>query len=292
MTDADPRIRTQRFAGAGLSLCGDVGGDASAQPVILLHGGGQTRHSWRRAMVELIARGFYVISLDARGHGDSDWAADADYTFASLAADLEAVIATLSRPPVLVGASMGGATALYLIGNRPQAVARALVMVDVVPRLEAEGSRKIRQFMEANPQGFATVEEAADAVAAYYPTRKRPRDPSGLMKNLRRRDDGRLYWRWDPRFIASVRRAEPPEMARHMIDACRGVHVPTLLVRGLESDIVGQAGVDEFRTLLPQLQVADVSGAGHMVAGDRNDAFNRSVLDFLHALPPDAAAAR
>lgn len=280
-------IRSQRFAGAGLSVSGDVGGDPAARPVILLHGGGQTRHSWHGAQRELIEQGFYVISLDARGHGDSDWAADADYSFESLAADLRAVIGTLPRRPALVGASMGGATALYLIGNSPQPVASALIMVDIVPRLEAEGSKKITAFMGANPGGFATLEEAADAVAAYYPTRKRPKDPSGLMKNLRRRDDGRLYWHWDPRFINSVQSVEPPQMASQMIKACRGVQVPTLLVRGLQSDIVGEAGVAEFRKLLPQLQIADVAGAGHMVAGDRNDAFNRSVVDFLRALPPD-----
>jgi len=278
-------IRTQRYTGAGLSVCADVGGDPAAQAVVLLHGGGQTRHSWGRAMIELVEQGFYVISLDARGHGDSDWAADADYSFKSLSGDLRAVIAALPRLPALVGASMGGATALYLIGNSPEPVATALVMVDIVPRVEAGGSKKIHDFMSANPQGFGTLEEAADAVSAYYPTRKRPKDPSGLMKNLRLRDDGRLHWHWDPRFISSVQRAEPPAMAREMIAACSGVHVPTLLVRGMESDIVGAAGVEEFRQLLPQLQVADVSGAGHMVAGDRNDAFNQSVIAFLRSLP-------
>jgi pimeloyl-ACP methyl ester carboxylesterase len=158
-------------------------------------------------------------------------------------------------------------------------------MVDVVPSMEQKGSDKIRDFMGANPGGFATLEEAADAVSAYYPSRKRPKDVSGLMKNLRRRDDGRLYWHWDPRFISAVRRSEPPQLARHMIAACSKVTIPTLLVRGMESDIVGQAGVDEFRQLLPQLEVADVSGAGHMVAGDRNDAFNGSVVGFLRRLP-------
>lgn len=278
-------IRTERFAAAGISVCGDVGGDPNAQGVILLHGGGQTRHSWGRAQRELIEQGFYVISLDARGHGDSDWPADADYSLQALSADLRAVIATLPRPPALVGASMGGATALYLIGNSAEPVASALVMVDIVPRLESKGAKKIGDFMNANPEGFATLEEAADAVAAYYPTRKRPKDPSGLMKNLRLRDDGRLHWHWDPRMLAPTQRAEPPQMAQLLIEACRGVQVPTLLVRGLESDIVSEAGVEEFRQLLPQLQVADVAGAGHMVAGDKNDAFNKSVVDFLRGLP-------
>ena len=285
MADTRSLIRTQRFAGAGLSLCGDVGGDPSAQTVILLHGGGQTRHSWGRAMIELIEQGFHAISLDARGHGDSDWSPTADYSFESQAADLRAVIATLPRLPALVGASMGGATSLFLAGTSPEPVATALVLVDIVPRLEPEGAKKIQDFMSANPEGFATLEEAADAVSAYYPTRKRPKDPSGLMKNLRLRDDGRLHWHWDPRFIAQPQSAEPPQLMSRLIEACRGVRIPTLLVRGTESDIVGEAGIEDFRRLLPQLQVADVQGAGHMVAGDKNDAFNKSVVDFLRSLP-------
>lgn len=175
---------------------------------------------------------------------------------------------------------MGGATALYTAGNHPN-LARALVLVDIVPRVEAAGGAKIGAFMRANPEGFATLDEAADAVARYYPHRPRPKDPSGLMKNLRLRDDGRLYWHWDPKMMSRVEKPEPPQFSKQLLDACRSVHVPTLLVRGLNSDIVGDAGVAEFRQHLPQLEVFDVSGAGHMVAGDKNDAFNEGVISFL-----------
>lgn len=273
---------TRHYLGdQGLRLAADVGGDPRWPAVILLHGGGQTRHSWGTAMQELIASGFHVINLDSRGHGDSQWSPDGAYTLERLAADLYAVIATLPAPPVLVGASMGGATALYAIGNRPLPVARALVLVDIVPRVEVEGGRKIGMFMRANPQGFATLEEAADAVAAYYPSRPRPKDSSGLMKNLRLREDGRLHWHWDPQFIRPAPSAEPPQFTDKLHAACAGVRVPTLLVRGLKSDIVSDAGVEELRRHLPQLEVFDVSGAGHMVAGDRNDSFNEAVMGFL-----------
>lgn len=275
-------IQTRRYAGSqNLSLCADVGGDPALPSVILLHGGGQTRHSWGGAQRGLVARGFHVINLEARGHGDSDWAQDGTYTLDSLAEDLRAVIATLPSPPALVGASMGGATALYLIGNSPVQVASALVMVDIVPRIESAGGQKIGQFMRANPQGFATLEEAADSVAAYYPHRSRPSDVSGLMKNLRRREDGRLYWHWDPQFITRGERPEPPSFTDALLNACAGVKIPTLLVRGMQSDIVSDAGVEEFRAHLPQLEVFNVKDAGHMVAGDRNDIFNDAVVEFL-----------
>lgn len=272
----------RHYTGAqGVALAADVGGDPAHPAVILMHGGGQTRHSWGSAMRELVAQGFHVINLDARGHGDSSWSPDGDYSLDALSVDLRAVMATLPSRPALVGASMGGATALYTVGNSAEPIARALVLVDIVPRVEAAGGAKIGNFMRANPEGFATLEEAADAVAAYYPHRPRPKDPTGLMKNLRLRADGRLYWHWDPKMMSRADKPEPPRSAQQLIAACAGVKIPSLLVRGLQSDIVGDAGVEEFRQHLPQLEVFDVVGAGHMVAGDKNDAFNEGVIAFL-----------
>jgi pimeloyl-ACP methyl ester carboxylesterase len=285
---------TRRFTGAkGLELVADVGGDPAAPTIILLHGGGQTRHSWGGAMRQLVLRGYQVINLDARGHGDSQWASDGDYTLEVLAQDLECVIGTLKSRPALVGASMGGATALLVAGAHANPLAAALILVDVVPRIDTDGAVKIRNFMGSGAQGFGTLEEAADAVAAYNPHRPRPKSNAGLMKNLRLRGDGRLYWHWDPRVLQQARHAEPPLFAERLNRAADQVRIPTLLIRGLQSDIVTQAGVWDFRAHLPQLEVFDVSGAGHMVAGDKNDAFNQGVFEFLQRhLPPDAAAPR
>lgn len=275
-------IRTRRLvASGGLELAVDVGGDPAAPPVVLLHGGGQTRHSWAGAMRSLVARGYHVLNLDARGHGDSDWSPEQRYTFEDLAADLRAVVGTLAAPPALVGASLGAATALELVGTSATPLANCLVLVDLVPEAEEEGVQRIRAFMGANAGGFASVEEAADAVAAYYPHRPRPRNPSGLMKNLRQRADGRLYWHWDPAFLDHMRRDTPEQFSSRLLAASRGVRIPTLLVRGQKSDIVGDTGVAGLRAVLPQLEVVEVAGAGHMVAGDRNDAFNAGVIDFL-----------
>lgn len=269
----------------GIAVSADVGGDPSHPAVILTHGGGQTRHSWQGAMRELVAQGYHVINLDARGHGDSDWSPDGIYTVEMLADDLKAVIATLPRPPALVGASMGGITSLLAVGNSEQRIASALILVDVVPRVEPKGAEKIRAFMHARPDGFANLEEAADAVSAYNPHRPRPSDISGLMKNLRVREDGRLRWHWDPRFLRDDP-PEPPVVAEKLLEAASRVREPTLVVRGLQSDIVSEAGIEEFRRHLPTLEVFDVAGAGHMVAGDRNDAFNQGVTDFLNRHHP------
>jgi pimeloyl-ACP methyl ester carboxylesterase len=283
---------TQRYIGAkGVELAADVGGDPRAPSIILLHGGGQTRHSWGGAMRQLVLRGYHVINLDARGHGDSQWAADGDYTLEVLAKDLECVIGTLKSRPALVGASMGGATALLVAGAHANPVAAALILVDIVPRIDTGGAAKIRSFMSSGAAGFGTLAEASDAVAAYNPHRPRPKSNAGLMKNLRLRPDGRLYWHWDPRVLQQVRHAEPPLFADRLNSAAERVRIPTLLVRGLQSDIVTEAAVADFRAHLPRLEVFDVSGAGHMVAGDKNDVFNQGVFEFMQRhLPPDAPA--
>lgn len=281
-SESQTGFERRRFPGSeGLSLCADIGGVPTAPAVVLLHGGGQTRHSWADAMHELVSDGFYVLSFDARGHGDSDWSPDGNYSLESMASDLRALITELRTPPALVGASMGGAAALYAVGTVEQSIASALVLVDVVPRVDPEGAARIWRFMAANPEGFASLEEAATAVAAYNPNRPRPRNQAGLLKNLRRGADGRLHWHWDPKIIRRPHRLEPPDLAEPLLAACAGVRIPTLLVRGMLSDVVGDAGIREFREHLSQLEVVSVAGAGHMVAGDRNEAFNNAVIGFL-----------
>lgn len=272
---------------AGLKLRGDIGGADAAPTVVLMHGGGQTRRSWHAAAIDFARAGYRVINLDARGHGESDWPADGRYTLDALADDVRAVVADVTAPIALVGASMGGVTALdYAASGRRPAVA-AIVMVDIVPRVEREGSDRIQAFMRAHQDGFASILEAADAVAAYYPHRPRPKDSSGLEANLRQRADGRFYWHWDPRLIDGPLPLEPPAFSDPLLAASRNVRIPVLLVRGLRSDIVSDAGVEEFRGVIPHLEVFEVPKAGHMVAGDRNDVFNAGVLRFLkQRLPP------
>ena len=265
----------------GLTLSGERAGVHGGPPVILLHGGGQTRHSWSGAVCELATRGYEVINLDARGHGDSQWAVQAHhYSLSFLADDLLRIIDTLSELPVLVGASMGGLTALQTIGTQSQPVAAALVLVDIVPRIEKDGADRILRFMNGHPEGFATVEEAAAAVAAYNPARQRPENAAGLMKNLRTTPAGRLRWHWDPKMLQELR-ADDLESSHSLLHRCRHFSAPALLVRGMQSDMVSESGIAELKASLPQLEVFDVEEAGHMIAGDKNDVFNAGVLDFL-----------
>jgi non-heme chloroperoxidase len=275
--------RRVRFDGfEGIHLVADVWGDDGAWPVLLMHGGGQTRHAWGTTARALAASGWRAVSLDLRGHGDSEWALNGDYSFTAYCADCLAVIDQLGRPPVLVGASLGGVTALLAEGASDRTVSSGLVIVDITRRTNPEGIRRIRDFMASGLAGFATLEEAAAAIAAYTPNRPRRVNPAGLMKVLRQRPDGRWYWHWDPRFLDGGRTEVPrPEFESLFEVALENIRVPTLLVRGALSDVVTEEGVQEFLERIPGAKAIDVGGAAHMVAGDRNDVFSRAVIEFL-----------
>jgi len=281
------QVSTQRGEGAGLELVLDRYGVPENPPVILLHGGGQTRHSWQSAGRELAAAGWYVLSMDQRGHGESDWADDGGYRFDDFVEDLRFLIDSLDQPPVLVGASLGGIVGLLTqdtLADPDQALLRALVLVDIVPQIQSGGERRVRDFMEGHPQGFATLEEAATAVSRYLPDRRRPSSQEGLRKNLRQRGNGRYYWHWDNRMMAAFARAGSDVLRDRMQQAASRLSIPTLLIRGELSDVVSAEGATDFLQTVPHARFVEVAGAGHMVAGDDNDLFVDAVKRFLAEL--------
>jgi pimeloyl-ACP methyl ester carboxylesterase len=269
-------------------LAGPIIGDhwPAADPakgiVLLLHGGGQTRHSWREAGPTLSGQGWTTYSIDSRGHGDSGWAADGDYGLDALAGDLRAVLARLPERPVLIGASMGGLTGLITAGETP-GLLRALVLVDITPRIERAGAERVATFMRSAPNGFGSLEEVAEAISSYQPDRPRRNNPEGLRKNVRQGPNGRWFWHWDPAMmqlpVGSVTSAA--DWQKRIRDAAARIEIPTLLVRGEKSDIVADEGVAELRELIPGARYLSVGEAGHMVAGDDNATFLGGTGSFL-----------
>ena len=248
--------------------------------VLLLHGGGQTRHSWQRTGPWLREAGWTAVTIDARGHGESGWAANRDYSADALVGDLLGIIGELRTRPVLVGASMGGNTALLGEGEHP-GLARGLVLVDIVPRLEPTGLMRIREFMRGHPDGFGSLAEVAAAIMDYNPHRTRPPSEAGLLRTVRLGNDGQWRWHWDPAFLGGG--DEPTRAERHerICAAARALRVPVMLVRGGESDIVSDDGVGEFLGLVPHARYVNIQAAGHMVAGDDNHVFSAHLLEFL-----------
>jgi pimeloyl-ACP methyl ester carboxylesterase len=299
MLDQSPRTEIFRGA-AGNRLVGDVYGSGPCA-ALFLHGGGQTRHAFAEGAARLAAVGWTAIALDQRGHGDSDWSEDGAYDTADFAADAAAVAAAIEQriaKPAVIGASLGGMAAMFAEGEAAKKGIpprfSALILVDVTPRFAAAGAIKITGFMRARAQeGFASIDEAADAVAEYLPHRPRPASTDGLRKNLRLHKDGRWRWHWDPRFFDGPR----PINARHLdheatrVEAVKSLRIPALLVRGGSSELVREEDAREFLSLAPHAQFVDVAGARHMVAGDRNDAFSDAIIEFLARLPVEGKKA-
>ena len=275
-------VETITFRGFdGLTLVADVRGEPRAWPVLFLHGGGQTRHAWGKTAENVASDGWRSVTLDLRGHGDSDWSSSGEYSLAAFSADCAAVADQLGRPPVLVGASLGGISALLAEGTSQRTVACGLVLVDIAPKTNPEGVKRIRQFMESGVGGFGSLDEAAAAIAAYTPNRVRPVNYAGLRKVLRERG-GRWYWHWDPRVLklrpADVRGPGYGELLDRALDH---IHVPMMLVRGRLSDVVSEREIDDLLARKPDVEVVEIEGAAHMIAGDQNDAFSTAVVSFL-----------
>lgn len=285
-----PESAPERFAINaidGLRLAVEAHGDPTAPPLLFAHGFGQTRRAWSSSAAALAAQGWYCLCADARGHGESGWREDGNYDFDQFVDDLGSLArglgtdGTATARPILIGASMGGL--LGLIAQSRHDAFRALVLVDITPRWESAGVERILTFMRAHPDGFASFEEAADAIAQYLPHRRQRKSPQRLRSLLVKRADGRLRWHWDPRLLERIA-GDSERQQTELLDAARGVRVPTLLISGEYSDIVSAATIDEFLRCVPHAQHVRVADATHMVVGDRNDAFAAAVEDFIRPL--------
>lgn len=279
--------QTLTFQGAeGNALRADLW-DGGGHPVIFLHGGGQTRRAWDKTARAVAVNGMRAITVDLRGHGESAWVESGNYTFMDYAGDVAAVVrqveAKFHARPSNVGASLGGLSSLAAELHLGPLL-ETLILVDITPRMNPEGVAKIQGFMGENmDEGFATLEDAADAIAAYLPHRKRPSSLEGLSKNLRHGEDGRYRWHWDPEFVRGERNINlgAADFMAQLLDDLPKLVIPSLLVRGMQSELVGEEEAREFVDLAQAASYVDVSGAGHMVAGDRNDVFSEAVLEFL-----------
>lgn len=288
-------VERREFPGFdGGAWVADVLGPPDAPTVLLLHGGGQTRHAWGGTALALARAGWRAVALDLPGHGESAWSASGDYRIDTLARAMGRLWRELCTPLAVIGASLGGLVSMAAVGRDDSPEIAALGLVDVAPRLESAGVDRIVNFMRAHPDGFATLEDAARHIAAY---RGRPvaAHPRGLQKNLRLNERERWVWHWDPRLMNDDNHTHRND--RGMFErALLRSSAPVLLVRGERSDVLSEAGAAAFLQTFPRARYVNLRGAGHMVAGDANDAFTASVMDFLgdvmpaHATAPDKNA--
>ena len=272
----------------GIALAAEITGAPDAMPVLLAHGGGQTRRAWRRVTDDLADAGFRAIAFDMRGHGDSAWSSSGAYELRDFAADLVAVASQMDRKPALVGASLGGLAGLLAEGELARGSFASLTLVDIAPRMEPDGVMRVVGFMEQHVEtGFGSPDEAADVIARYMPHRSRRGAGAGLRHYLRQKDDGRYYWHWDPAFIRNImaaRRSNPQNQEhqfQELSTAAANLSLPLHLIRGAASDLVSEEAIAHLRQVAPHAEYTDIANATHMVVGDANDAFSNAILGFL-----------
>jgi pimeloyl-ACP methyl ester carboxylesterase len=246
----------------------------------MLHGMAQTAHSWDFAALAFCDR-YRVIALDQRGHGDSDWAPDGDYTLDAYQRDLQSAVEALRlRDMVLMGLSMGGRNAFTYAAGHPERV-RALVVVDSAPVLMRSGAETIRRFVRHMDE-MDSFEDFVARVRKFNPRRSEEQIRGSLAHNLKQLPSGRWTWKYDKALRSpGVRPSAGPELVDRLWGYVERVHCPTLLVRGAHSSVLSQETAEEMVSRLKDGRLAVVADAGHLAPGDNPAGFHRAVEVFL-----------
>ena len=299
-SDGPPRHDVPRGGHSGFTIVDErqvhyLGwGHRVAPPVVCLHGGGQTAYMWEELGAALADRCF-VFAPDLPAHGDSD--IDLAVAGTTTGLDRRALAGSIEETldhigiddAVFVGASLGGITALTIAAQSPNRV-RAIALIDIGHRLEDEGVKRIVEFMTKH-ESFASLEEAAVAVAEYLPHRKGG-SPHRLRRNLRQRADGRWEWKHALgrrlRDAAGGERVFRPGGWRELVAGMDAelalLECPVLVLRGAASDVLSDQGAQELAALVPDVRLAVVGGAGHHAAGDNPETTVSLVTGFLDEL--------
>ena len=253
-------------------------GDPSAPPVLLLHGGNMTAHSWDLVSLNLAAR-HHVIALDQRGHGDSEWPRDGDAAIPTLAEDIRHFIETLElERPSIVAHSMGGLAALMLL-SRHDVVGRC-VLVDISPEASGEGREGIREFVRAARE-FDSVEEYVERVSAYEPNRSRELILRTMRYNLMQRADGKLVSKHFPRTARPDGDARP--MRGVTLSDVTSIRCPVLLLRGEQSTVLTPEAAGRLVAALPECTLVTVPDCAHNIHTQNPRGFLSAALPFLEA---------
>ncbi len=256
-------------------------GATSQPPMLCLHGITQTAHSWDEVAAELSKR-YRVLCFDQRGHGDSDWAPDGDYTRQTQAADIDAITDALGLTRfVLAGMSMGGINSVTFTARHPEKV-RALIIVDVSPEIQTRGVEHIRQFIQAEDE-LDSFEAFVERAHQFNPRRSLANIRDRLSHNLKQLPNGKWTWKYD-KALRSPQRGFQANALLNLWDDVRAIRCPTLIIKGGESDILSGESAEKLQATIPGSRLAVVPGAGHSVMGDNPSAFVAAVQPFLAAL--------
>jgi esterase len=277
ITHLAPRDHTVKLDGLALHYC--EWGAPAARPLVLLHGITGHARTWDYLATALQPT-FRVIALDQRGHGDSQWSPNVDYSVGAMAGDVDRLADHLGLARfALLGLSMGGRVAIAFGGIHPERVER-LVIVDIGPDIAPEGMERVRGMVGGAPERFATEDEALGYVRRANPRYNEAELHRRVAHGLTRLADGGLAWKYDKAIREAMRLGIRRE-AMNLWEPLACITCPSLLVRGAESDILSPEIAERMLANLPDGRLVEIAGAGHSVPGDHPEAFAAAVRSFL-----------
>lgn len=255
-------------------------GDTSKPLIVMLHGGSQQAHSWDFVSLPL-SEHYHILALDQRGHGDSAWAADGDYSTEGHQTDIDAFVSDLGLSGFhLIGHSMGGRNS-YVWASQNSEKLSSLTIVDTGPEAQHRGRNRIQNFREL-PDELDSFEEFANRVQEYT-GRTREQTLGSLKYSIREREDGKWTWKYD-KLLRTPGHQTPQLTSEQLWEAVAKITCPTLVIRGGNSDIFAHATMDKMSEVIPNCSTVTVPNAGHLVAGDNPTDFLAAVNSFYGAI--------
>lgn len=271
--------REDKVAVGGLKFNYLDWGKKGLPPIVFLHGGALTAHTWDLCCL-VLREEFHCLALDQRGHGESEWAPDGNYSLASQREDIRGFVEALAlEKPILVGQSLGAINALAFATEYPESLT-ALVMIDAGPTTRRAGTSRIREFVNGAAEA-ASLDAIIDRALAFNPRRDRQILRLTLLHNLRPLPDGRWVWKYDRRRFEGLDQEEHQKARRGLAERLDRVACPTLVVRGAESDVFHEEDAIELAGRLPQGRRVTIADAGHTVQGDNPKDLVSALRQFL-----------
>ncbi|MGH7931817.1 MAG: alpha/beta fold hydrolase [Candidatus Binataceae bacterium] len=257
-------------------------GTKGRQPIIFLHGGGLNAHTWDLVCL-MLRHEYHCLALDQRGHGDSEWEPTADYSFDTQVRDIEHFVEKLDlKRPLLVGHSMGGFAAMGYAIKHASTLA-GVILVDVAPELNPEGSVRIRDFIDQDRE-LESVDAFVERALKFNPRRNRQLLRRSLLHNLRQLPNGKWTWKHDPNRMSPDFHKERIERASYISESAASISCPTLVMRGARSDVLTDEGAQKFAAAIPNGRWIQIGDAGHTIQGDNPRGLLEAMRPFMREI--------
>ncbi len=260
-------------------------GQVSAPTIVMLHGLRAYAQTWDQ-VAQVLAKKFHVVALDQRGRGKSDWAPSSDYFTPNYVEDLKNVADGLSlKKFILLGHSMGGATALVFCHQFPEYI-NGLVIEDIGPGSSAgsSGADRIKKELKTTPRTFSSRSDARIFWQNARPGASDAAIDQRLEYMMIEENDGNLRWRYDLEGIAEARLDPDLSKIPDLWPPILNLRVPTLVLRGENSDFLTTEVMSEMARRNSNIQAFEIARASHYIHDDNFDEFMSRLEPYLAEL--------